>query len=90
MAFVHSVGKGFFPLDEALGLLPGMLTPHGHECLVRLAAWMPFGRAAEILEDFMGVHVSPIVSRKYTEEAGLAYVHLQEEAVQRLETSLLL
>ena len=37
MPFVRSVGKGFFPLDEALGLLPGMLTPHGHECLVRLA-----------------------------------------------------
>jgi hypothetical protein len=46
---------------------------------------MPFGKAAEILEDFMGVHVSPIVSQKYTEEAGLAYVHLQEEEVQRLE-----
>jgi hypothetical protein len=62
-----------------------MLTPHGHECLVRLAAWMPFGKAAEILEDFMGVHVSPIVSQKYTENAGAAYVQLQAEAVERLE-----
>ena len=85
MPFVRSAGKGFFPLDEALGLLPGMLTPHGHECLVRLAAWMPFGKAAEILEDFMGVHVSPIVSQKYTENAGAAYVQLQAEAVERLE-----
>jgi hypothetical protein len=85
MPFVRSVGKGFFPLDEALGLLPGILTPHGHECLVRLAAWMPFGKAAEILEDFMGVHVSPIVSQKYTENAGAAYVQLQEEEVERLE-----
>ena len=85
MPFVHSVGKGFFPLDEALGLLPGMLTPHGHECLVRLAGWMPFGKAAEMLEDFLGIHVSPIVSQKYTEGAGLAYVQLQEEEVRRLE-----
>jgi hypothetical protein len=85
MPFVRSVGKGFFPLDEALGLLPGMLTPAGHECLVRLAGWMPFGRAAEMLEDFLGMHVSPIVSRKNTEQAGEAYVSLQEEAVKRLE-----
>ena len=85
MPFVPSVGKGFFPLDEALGLLPGMLTPHGHECLVRLAAWMPFGKAAEILEDFMGIRVSPIVSQKYTEAA---YVQLQAEAVERLENEM--
>ena len=37
MGFVRSVDKGFFPLDEELELLPGILTPHGHECLVRLA-----------------------------------------------------
>ena len=54
MAFVRSAGKGFFPLDEELELLPGMLTPHGHECLVQLSGWMPFAKAAEILEDFMG------------------------------------
>lgn len=49
MPYVRSVGRGFFPLDEALGLLPGMLTPHGQECLVRLGGWMPFEKAAEIL-----------------------------------------
>ena len=38
----RSVDKGFFPLDEELELLPGALSPHGHECLVRLASWMPF------------------------------------------------
>jgi hypothetical protein len=79
------VGKGFFPLDEALALLPGVLTPHGHECLVRLSGWMPFGKAAELLEDFMGIHISPIVSQKYTEGAGGAYVQIQKEAVEQLE-----
>jgi hypothetical protein len=82
------VGRGFFPLDEALGLLPGMLTPHGHECLVRLAGWMPFEKAAEMLEDFMGIGVSMLVSQKYTEEAGAVYVQLQEEAVEQLEKEL--
>lgn len=85
MEFVRSAGKGFFPLDEELELLPGMLTPHGHECLVRLAGWMPFEKAAEMLEDFMGIHASRIVSQKYTEEAGQAYEQIQSEEVERLE-----
>src|SRR4030042_6499241 len=63
-ASVHSVGKGFFPLDEELALLPGVLTPHGHECLVRLAGWMPFEKATELLTDFMGIRVGEIVSTK--------------------------
>jgi hypothetical protein len=85
MEFVRSAGKGFFPLDEELELLPGMLTPHGHECLVRLAGWMPFEKAAEILEDFMGIRSSRIVSQRYTEAAGAAYEQIQSEEVERLE-----
>ena len=46
---------------------------------------MPFGKAAELLEDFMGIHISPIVSQKYTEGAGAAYVQIQKEAVEQLE-----
>ena len=85
MVFVRSVGRGFFPLDEELELLPGMLTPHGHECLVRLAGWMPFAKATEILEEFMGIRVSKGVSRRYTEAAGAAYEQMQAEEVERLE-----
>jgi hypothetical protein len=85
MAFVRSVGKGFFPLDEELALLPGMLTPHGHECLVRLAGWMPFAKASELMEDFMGIRVSKGVSRRYTEAAGAVYEQMQAEEVERLE-----
>lgn len=77
--------KGFFPLDEELELLPGALTPHGHECLVRLASWMPFQKAAEMLDDFMGIRVSRIVSQRYAEEAGAAYEQMQNEEVERLE-----
>jgi hypothetical protein len=42
------VDKVFFPLDKELELLPGILTPHGHAGLVRLASWMPFEKAAEL------------------------------------------
>jgi hypothetical protein len=79
------VGKGFFPLDEELELLPGTLTPHGHECLVRLAGWVPFEKASDLLEDFMGIRVSRIVSQRYTEESGWAYEQMQREEVERLE-----
>jgi len=85
MAFVRSVGKGFFPLDEELALVPGALTPHGHECLVRLSGWMPFEKAAEIFGDFMGIVVSKGMSQRYTEEAGAVYEQMQEEEVERLE-----
>lgn len=77
--------KGFFPLDEELELLSGTLTPHGHECLVRLASWMPFQKAVEMLDDFMGIRVSRIVSQVYAEEAGAAYEQMQKEEAERLE-----
>jgi hypothetical protein len=79
------VGKGFFPLDEALELVPGCLTPHGHECLVRLSAWMPFERAAELLDDLLGIRVSKGVSQRYSEAAGAVYEQMQTEEVKRLE-----
>jgi hypothetical protein len=85
MAFVQSVDKGFFPLDDELELLSGVLTPHGHENLVRLAGWMPFEKAAEMLADLQGIQVSQALSQRYSEQAGAAYVELQTEEVERLE-----
>jgi hypothetical protein len=85
MECVWPVDKGFFPLDEELELLPGKLTPREHECLVRLAGWMPFGRAVEVVGDFLGVQVSQIVAQNYTETAGAMYVQIQEEEVAQLE-----
>ena len=72
-------------LDEELKLLPGRLTPLGHECLARLAGWMPFEKAEEILADFMGIAVSESLGRRYTEAAGAAYVRIQSEEVERIE-----
>lgn len=88
MGFVRSVDKVFSPLDEELKLLPGLLTPYGHECLVRLASWMPFEKAADLFEDLMGIHVSKSISEKYSEAAGAAYVGLQTEEVERVEPDL--
>jgi len=79
------VGRGFFPLDEELELLPGGLTPRGHEELVRLSSWMPFERAAELLADMQGICVSAAMSRRNSEAAGAAYEELQKEEVERLE-----
>ena len=85
MAFVRNVDRGFFPLDEELELLPGVLSPHGHESLVRLASWMPFKKAAEMFEDLLGIQISKLLSQRYTEGAGAAYVSLQTAEVEYLE-----
>ena len=85
MENVENVDRGFFPLGEELKLLPGILTPHGHESLVRLSSWMSFEKAAELFEDFMGIWVSKSVSQRYTEAAGAVYESMQTEEVERLE-----
>jgi hypothetical protein len=85
MAYVQSVDRGFFPLDEELELLPGVLTPNGHESLVRLAGWMPFEQAAEIFADLMQIRIDPSLCRRYTEEAGGVYEAMQNEEVERIE-----
>jgi len=68
-----------------LELLPGVLTPLGHERLVRLGGWMPFEKAAEVFATFTGIHISPIVSRNYTEQAGAVYEQMQRAEVEALE-----
>jgi len=85
MQSVRSVGRGFFPLDEELALLPGSLTPHTHESLVRLGAWMPFEPATQLLSDMLGVSVSKSKGERYTEAAGGAYVALQTEEADEIE-----
>jgi hypothetical protein len=85
MRSARLAGRGFFPLDEELELLPGKLTPREHERLARLSGWVSFEHAVELLEEFLGIEVTKIVARNYTEAAGAAYVQMQEEEVVRLE-----
>jgi hypothetical protein len=67
------VGPVFFPLDEELDLQPGSLTPLQQEHLAHLAIWMPFARAAQMLEELLGIHVSEPTVRRETERAGALY-----------------
>ncbi|CAG0933360.1 hypothetical protein TFLX_03025 [Thermoflexales bacterium] len=80
--------RGFFPLDEELGLVPGRFTPRLQESLTRLGTWMPFRHAAEEREFFTGVAVSEATARRVTERAGRAYVDVQTAQVADLERTL--
>lgn len=64
------MGRVFSPLDEELALLPGNLAPRQHEHLVHLASWMPFDRAAQMLERLVQVYSSQETVRRLTEQAG--------------------
>jgi hypothetical protein len=88
MGSARSAAQAFFPLDEELALLPGALTPNLQEDLVRLGAWMPFGRAAQELQHFRGVAVSRSTAERLTEGAGAAYVTFQTAEVARIEQAL--
>src|SRR5437899_893714 len=78
-------GRGFFPLDEELGLLPGSLTPCLHEHLVRLGSWMEFDPAATLLGALTGAQVTEATARRHTEAAGAILAAWQEQEVARLE-----
>src|SRR5439155_21546071 len=80
-----SVGEAFFPLDEPLGLLSGGLTPRAEETLVRLASWMPYAQAEDLLEDLLGVQVSKATARRATRRTGEAALVMDEGEVERLK-----
>lgn len=85
MGSARCATPGFFPLDDELQLLPGCLTPRLQEQLTRLGAWMPFAKAATMLESFTRTAVTEDYVQEHTEAAGAAQVALQTEAVERLE-----
>lgn len=80
--------RGFSPLDEELGLLPGSLTPSVVESLVRLGTWMPFEPARQMLAHFTQVAVSEPTARRNTEKAGECYVAVQTAQLEALEQEL--
>jgi hypothetical protein len=85
---VPSVGRVFSPLDEELGLEGSDLTPHAQESLVRLATWVPFGPATELLTSLLGVRVSKASARRSTLEAGEAALRAWEEQTDALQRTL--
>jgi hypothetical protein len=85
MAPARRVGWAFFPLDEQLALGSAGVTPRAEETLVRLASWMPFAAAQELLHDLLGVQVSKATARRATEASGEAALAVCEREEQRLK-----
>src|SRR6185503_19823566 len=85
MASAQPVKRGFFPLDEELALLPGLLTPLLQDHLAHLGIWMPFAHAAQMLSRFTQVSVSESRAQRHTEAIGLAYEAVQLAEVERIE-----
>src|SRR5712692_1764542 len=82
---VPSVGWAFSPLDEELGLVSGGLTPRGEETLARLASWMPYAPAQELLQDLLGMQVSKATARRATRGTGQAALAVCEGEEERLK-----
>jgi hypothetical protein len=78
-------GRLFSRLYEQLGLLNAGLTPRAEETLVRLASWMPFASAQELLQDLLGVPVSLATARRATLVSGQAALSVCEREVERLQ-----
>lgn len=79
------MARGFFPLDEELGLLPGSLTPRLQEALVRLSTHIPsFAKAARELTWFTGAQVHPDTARARTQTAGTVLVEYETREAARL------
>lgn len=88
MAPARTVGRAFFPLDEQLGLDAAGVTPRGQEALVRLATWMSFEHACELLSDLLGIQVSASSSRRFTYQAGQAALAVQQAEEDRIREDL--
>jgi len=65
--------------------LSGGLTPRGEETLVRLASWMPYAPARELLKDLVGIQVSQATARRLTLGAGEAALAVCAGEVERLK-----
>ena len=61
------------------------MTPHGEETLVRLASWMPYAQAEELLQDLLGIQVSKATVRRATLQTGEAALAVDEQEEERLK-----
>ena len=66
-------------------MLPGRLTPLVQEHLAHLGTWMPFAKAADMLNRFTQVSVSEATAQRHTETIGLAYEAVQLAEVEHIE-----
>lgn len=89
MPGARSATPGFFPLDEALELLPGQhLSPALVEDIVRLGVLLPFAQVPPLIAHVTGVTVSPATVRRLTEAAGAVQEAREAVAVEHIERTL--
>ncbi len=81
------MGKVFFPLDEELGLLPGTLAPRQQEHLAHLACFMPFAKAAQMIEELLSVQADEETARRLTERMGACIQAAQDDATCSQEST---
>jgi hypothetical protein len=61
------------------------MTPRGEETLARLASWMPYAPAQELLQDLLGMQVSKATARRATLATGQAQLSVCEGEEERLK-----
>jgi hypothetical protein len=80
-------GTGLFPLDEALALLPGHLTPWLAEGVALLGSGHPFAQARRALAHFTGTTIGDAGARRLTEAVGADMAQLALAELARLEAA---
>jgi len=64
------MGSVFSPLGGEGAFLPATAAPRQQGHLVQVGRWMPCGHARRVLEDLLGVDVSPEAARRLCEDVG--------------------
>lgn len=76
-----SCQQGQAPLDEALGLGPGGLSPALSRVVCRLGVEGSFGAAETLVDDLLGVRVPAETARRVTERVGAVAEAEQQAAI---------
>jgi len=84
---VSPVGQRFFPLDRALGLLPGAYTPQVQEAMARLSSRLTYREAQEELELLWKVAISKSGLQQVTMRHGQVADALVTEQAAQLEAT---
>jgi hypothetical protein len=80
--YCGACGRGYFPLDERLGIVESLVSPGLAEAIVQVNAELPFERAEELLASLSGVHYSRRDAREMTEVFG---DQLEKEAQEEIQ-----
>jgi hypothetical protein len=77
--------QGQAPLDDTLGLGPGVLSPGLARVVARAAIEAPFAQAVDQLQEALGVTVSEEVLRRTTQSLGAVAAAQTQAAIERAQ-----